>query len=474
VQDPFDNKKPRKRLSLMEIDAYVDTALYKTRGAVASFFIGYYRFMQKFRTRGFKKILVDITDEAVTFGTGGLVLALALALPAFKEVKQDWRAKSEYAVTVLDRYGNEIGKRGVLQNDSVPLDDLPDQLIKAALATEDRRFFTHFGIDIGGTFRAMIANARAQGVVQGGSSITQQLAKNLFLSNERTLARKVKEAYLALWLEFNLTKREILKLYLDRAYMGGGAFGVVAASEFYFGKDVRDLTLAEAAMLAGLFKAPTKYAPHIDLASARQRANEVLSNMVEAGFLTEGQVIAARRNPAEPVDRATENAPDFFLDWVFEEAKRLAPKSNRVLVVRSSLDPRIQKAAEQAIESNLRQHSRSYDVEQAAAVIMDVDGTVRAMVGGRDYGASQFNRATDALRQPGSSFKPFVYATALMNGFTANTVIPDAPLSIGNWSPRNYNRSYAGPVTLKTALTRSINTIPVRLAFHSPCQRPIF
>ncbi len=190
-----------------------------------------------------------------------------------------------------------------------PLEDLPKYLIQAVLATEDRRFFDHFGIDLIGTLRALTVNARADTVVQGGSSITQQLAKNLFLSNERTLERKIKEAYLALWLEFHLPKREILQLYLDRAYMGGGTFGMQAASQFYFGKSVRDVTLAEAAMLAGLFKAPTKYAPHVNLPAARARANDVLNNMVDAGYLTEGQIYAAQRNPATPVDAQSGGEP---------------------------------------------------------------------------------------------------------------------------------------------------------------------
>ncbi|MCB1508608.1 MAG: transglycosylase domain-containing protein, partial [Hyphomicrobiaceae bacterium] len=421
--------------------------------------------MDRFRPRGAWKWAVEILDEMATWGVAGSVLMLTLALPAFEEVRGDWLAQDEIAVTILDRYGTEIGRRGILQNDSVPLDEMPPYLIQAALATEDRRFYSHFGIDIAGTFRALLANARAQGVVQGGSSITQQLAKNLFLSNERTLERKIKEAFLALWLEVNLTKDEILKLYLDRAYMGGGAFGVVAASEFYFGKDVRELTLAEAAMLAGLFKAPTAYAPHVDLAAARARAAEVLGNMVEADFLTEGQVLAALRNPAVPIPRAQAGtAPDFFLDYIYDEVVRLVPPGQTTVVVTTTLEPRIQAAAQGAIETNLREFGPANGVRQAATVVLSPDGAVRGMVGGRDYGASQFNRAVYALRQPGSSFKPFVYTTALMNGYTPRSVVPDAPITIGNWSPRNYSRGYSGPVTLLTALTRSINTVPVRLA----------
>ncbi|MEH0071934.1 transglycosylase domain-containing protein [Pannonibacter sp. Pt2-lr] len=222
------------------------------------------------------------------------------------------------------------------------------------------------------------------------------------------MERKIKEAFLAFWLEANLSKREILKLYLDRAYMGGGVFGVTAASEFYFRKNVRELTLAEAAMLAGLYKAPTKYAPHINLPAARARANEVLSNMVQAGFMTEGQVIGARRNPAVAVDRSQDQAPDFYLDWAFNEVKRLARRHpalarDRIVTVRTTLDPALQREAEQSVDAIMRQFSEERRAREAAIVALVPDGAVRAMVGGRDYGASQFNRAVDALRQPGSS-----------------------------------------------------------------------
>src|SRR5262249_3823321 len=260
------------------------------------------------------------------------------------------------------------------------------------------------------------------GVVQGGSTITQQLAKNLFLSNERTIERKINEAFLALWLEAHLSKNEILKLYLDRAYLGGGAFGVDAAAEYYFGKSVRDVTFPEAAMLAGLFKAPTRFSPSVNLPAARARANVVLDNLVDAGFMTEGQVFGARRNPATPIDRRDTGAPNYYLDYAFDEMRKLVdklppPVTERAFVVRTALDPGRQHAAEVAVENSIREYGRSYHASQAAVVVADLDGGVRAIVGGRDYGASQFNRATDAMRQPGSSFKPYVYATALMHGF---------------------------------------------------------
>src|SRR5437868_1385084 len=426
--------------------------------------------MDRFHVSGWRRLSVEFLSETATLGTGGLILLLALAIPAFNETSDDdWLKKSELAVTFLDRYGNEIGSRGIRHNDSIPLEEYPDHLIKAVLATEDRRFYEHFGIDIPGTARAVTANARAGGVVQGGSSISQQLAKNLFLSNERTLERKIKEAFLAFWLEARLSKNEILKLYLDRAYMGGGAFGIDAAAQYYFGKSARDVTISEGAMLAGLFKAPSRFSPHVNLPAARARANVVLDNLVEAGFMTEGQVFGARRNPATPVDRRDEHSPNYYLDWAFDEMKKLVdtfPKSmsERAFVVRTAIDINVQRAMESAIETSLRQYGHEYHASQAASVLIDLDGGVRAMVGGRDYGQSQFNRAVDALRQPGSSFKPYVYATALANGFKPTSIVVDAPICIGNWCPHNYSGGYAGSMTLTQALTRSINTIAVRLS----------
>lgn len=450
---------------LLAIDAWIDSSLYEGGLRLREFWEGLTIFSRRFRVSGWRRGLNELLSETFTLGAAGSVVMLALALPSFEETAGNWRQQDDFAVTFLDRHGNEIGQRGIIQRDSVPVDEMPDHVVKAVLATEDRRFFEHYGIDFLGLVRAMSENVRANSVVQGGSSITQQLAKNLFLTNERTVERKIKEAFLAVWLEMNLSKKEILQLYLDRAYMGGGTFGIAAAADFYFSKQIKDLNLAEAAMLAGLFKAPTKYAPHINLPAARARANVVLTALVESGFMTEGQVLSARIHPADIVDRGNRKSPDYFLDWAFEEAKRIAAKSDiQSMVARTTLDMNLQRAAEESLEFHLRQYGKEYGVTEGAIVMMETGGAVRAIVGGRDYGESQFNRATKALRQAGSSFKPYVYATAMEHGFTPDSVVSDRPISWGAWSPKNYSRGYSGRLTLTTALVKSVNTVPVRLA----------
>ncbi|WP_332692151.1 transglycosylase domain-containing protein [Bosea sp. (in: a-proteobacteria)] len=459
----------RLKRSALAADSWLDDSLYAAGRRAGEFYERIRSVTDRLTVSGPKRLATELVSEGLNVGIAGAIVMLLLAIPAFQEGREDALKNQVFAVTFLDRYGSEIGHRGARHDDSLKLEELPDHLIKAVLATEDRRFYDHFGIDVFGTFRALTVNARASGVVQGGSSITQQLAKNLFLSNERSLDRKIKEAFLSIWLEYRLTKNEILKLYLDRAYMGGGTFGVAAAADYYFGKSAKDVTVAEAAMLAGLFKAPTKFAPHVNLPAARARANDVLGAMVDAGFMTAGQIDSARRNPAKPIDRRRDSSPDYYLDWAFDEVRKLADDGKigpeRVLTVKTPHDPAIQKRADEAVESILRQHGQAYRARQAATVIMDPDGAVRAIVGGRDYGASQFNRATSSLRQPGSSFKPYVYAAAMSAGlYKPTTIVTDRPVCIGNWCPNNYGRSYSGSMPLTVALAKSINTIPVQMS----------
>ena len=434
--------------------------------------------MARFRLTGWRRVANELASEALTLGLGGIVLMYMLAIPAFKEIdEKNWLAMDQFSVTFQDKNGNVIGKRGINLNNAVPLEEIPDVMIKATLATEDRRFFEHIGVDFLGTFRALVENIRANDVVQGGSTLTQQLAKNLFLSPERSIVRKLKEVYLSFWLESRLTKRQILKLYLDRAYMGGGAFGVEAASQFYFGKSVRDITMAEAALMAGLYKAPTKYAPHVNLPRSRARANEVLSNLVEAGYYSAGQVYNARLNPAQPVDNRDADSPDWFLDFAYEEIqKKIKDKRDFVLTARTTIDVPLQQAAEQAVGSQLssstsrrstrRKRRRRSSEITAALVSMERDGAVRAIVGGLDYGASQFNRATHAKRQPGSSFKVYVYAKALESGYTSRSTLRDSGVRCGRWSPRNYNGSYGSGsrISMTDALRRSLNTTAVAMS----------
>ena len=459
---------PRDQIDWHALDSLIDWSIYTGWQTVVDKWKDLASWSQRFRLTGGRKAANELASEGLNLGIAGLLVMLTLMLPAIAEIEgEGWKDTGQFSVTFLDRYGNEIGRRGILHSDAVPLDEIPDTLIKATLSTEDRRFFEHFGIDVLGTFRALIENVRANEVVQGGSSLTQQLAKNLFLNSERSLQRKIKEAFLSIWLEVRLTKREILKLYLDRAYMGGGAFGVEAAAQFYFGKSVRDISLAEAAMMAGLYKAPTTYAPHVNLARSRARANEVLSNLVEAGFMTEAQVYGARANPATPITQIATNSPDYFLDWAFEEVQRIARGKNEfVLTARTTIDQRLQAAADTATIDLLKENRRPYGVDQVALVGMELDGAVRALVGGKDYGQSQFNRATAARRQPGSSFKPYVYLTAVQEGYRPNSRVVDGYVACGRWSPKNYSGGYRGRMTMATALARSSNTVAVKLSLE--------
>jgi penicillin-binding protein 1A len=412
--------------------------------------------------------VIDIVDDMATFGTAFAFLLLAYALPPFAGTGDWWNRGREYAVTFTDSNGEIIGQRGIRQDDAIPLDEIPPNLIKAVLATEDARFFEHFGVDVFGTMRAIVRNARADGVKQGGSSITQQVAKNLFLSPERTMRRKVHEAFLSLWIEARLSKEEILKLYLDRSYLGGGSYGVEAASQFYFGKSVRDINLVEAATLAGLFKAPTSYAPHANLEASRARTNVVLYRMLDAGFITQGEMLQARRVTPTIIAKRGGSAPDWFLDWAYEdtlvvlEQQRLT--SEYVIEIKTTIDRQLQEDSQKVINEFIALEGTLGKFSQGASVTMAPDGAVRAIIGGRDYDDSQFNRATSAKRQTGSAFKPFVYLAALLEGFKPDDFIVDGPVSVGGWAPKNYRGAWNGKTTLTNALANSFNSVPVKLS----------
>ncbi|MGB7204686.1 MAG: PBP1A family penicillin-binding protein [Anderseniella sp.] len=451
----------------MGLDGVISSTAFEIYDGLRRWWIAYSNWLLRFRITGIKRIIVDLLDDVATFGTVFALGIIAIALPTLKETDDIWNSGRRYAVTFTDSNGEIIGRRGVLQDDAIPLEEIPPHLVKAVLATEDIRFFQHFGVDVLGTARAMVANAKAQDVVQGGSTLTQQLAKNLFLSPERSLRRKVHEAFLALWIEARLSKAEILKMYLDRTYLGGGTYGMEAASQYYFGKSVRDVNLPEAAILAGLFKAPSSYAPHVNPEAAKNRSNVVLGRMLDVGYITQGELLEASRNTPQIIRHETTSNPDYFLDWAYKETLQLIDEykltDDYVVEVKTTIDLAMQKAAKEEITTTLTNEGPRYNATQAALVSMTPSGAVKAIIGGRDYEESQFNRATDALRQPGSSFKPFVYLAALLSGMKPETAIVDGPITIGNWSPKNYSNRYAGRTNLITALAKSYNTVPVRI-----------
>lgn len=392
----------------------------------------------------------------------GLFLFLAPALPDTRDLRQ---MRKSPGITVVAADGSILLRRGAFNGVFLPLSALPPHMAQAVIATEDRRFYQHFGMDVVGFGRALWANIRAGRVVQGGSTITQQLAKNLYLTPERTIVRKLRELMLAIWLESRLTKDQILASYLNRVYLGDGTYGVEAASRKYFGKSARNVSLPEAAILAGLLKAPSRYAPTKDLKRSRARAAQVLQNMVEAGYLSPQAAARARRRPAGTVkSRKGPNRSRYFVDWVLDRLPDWASHAKDDLIVFTTLDPKLQRMAEAAVGKALRRYGKGRKVEQAALVSFDTDGAVKAMVGGRSYAKSQFNRAVQARRQPGSAFKPFVYLTALENGMSPASRMTDSPVSINGWKPQNHGGGYRGEVTLKRALADSINTVAVKLS----------
>ena len=449
-------------------DSYVSSALFEFWDFIRRISSAYSAFLHRyFRISGPKRILIDLTDDFFTFGVVALFGLLAYALPPFSGTGDIWNRGREYAITFTNSSGEIIGRRGIRQDDAIPLDEVPPVLIKAVLATEDARFYDHFGVDVIGTLRAMVHNAKGGGSKQGGSSITQQVAKNLFLSPERTIRRKVNEAFLSLWIEARLSKQEILKLYLDRSYLGGGNYGVEAASQFYFGKSVRDINLSESAVLAGLFKAPTSYAPHSNPEASRARSNVVLYRMLDAGFINQGELLQAKREPAQIVHQDELASPNWFLDWAYQDTLDVMQKQglmgNYVVEVKTTIDTRLQDASQLIINDVIDTLGPDRNFSQAASITMSPDGAVRAIIGGRDYGDSQFNRATSGKRQVGSAFKPFVYLTALEHGYTRDSIVVDGPVCVINWCVHNFEPDFRGRVPLWQALTHSINTIAVKL-----------
>jgi penicillin-binding protein 1A len=367
---------------------------------------------------------------------------------------------------ILARDGSLLAEHGK-SHPYIPIDLLPPHVVQAVIAIEDRRFYEHSGIDFMGMARAAFANLRAGRYVQGGSTITQQLAKNLYLSPQRTLMRKVDELLLAVWLELRLEKRDILELYLNHAYFGGGAFGIETAAQRHFGKSARALSVVEGAIIAGLLKAPSRYSPSTDPAAARTRGRVVLQAMHEAGFLSEAELAKALTQPVRfesPTISGAIDGTEYATEFILERMPLLLSGHSGTLVVETSLDKDLQKLAQRRLSHMLARDGKKLNASQGAVVVLDVGGGIRALVGGVNYSDSQYNRATRALRQPGSTFKPFVYLAALEKGMRPESIVQDLPLSIGGWTPRNVNGQYRGEVTLREALAKSINTVAVRLA----------
>jgi penicillin-binding protein 1A len=370
-------------------------------------------------------------------------------------------------IAILDENGILLANRGDTGGAAVRIADLPPYLPNAFIAIEDRRFYTHWGVDPYAVVRALFRNVSSGATVQGGSTLTQQLAKNLFLTQERTFSRKIQEAILALWLEHRYSKNQILELYLNRVYFGSGAYGVEAAAQKYFGHAARNVTLPEAAVLAGLMKAPARLAPNRNPAGASERAQHVIGAMLEDGLIREAMARLALAHPAQAIRDQNTSSVNYAADFVMDTLDDTIGAIEEDIAVSTTLNISLQSAAEKVLGQDLDRKGAAFGVSQGALIALDPDGAIKALVGGRDYAESQFNRAVAAKRQPGSAFKPFVYLAALEGGLTPDSVREDAPINVKGWQPENYSRGYFGPVTLTKALSLSLNTVAVRLGLEA-------
>lgn len=382
-----------------------------------------------------------------------------LTLPNIEEAVSRTRQPS---TTIIAENGNEIRSFGTVYSEVIHADELPKYVIDAIISTEDRRFFSHFGFDAISFTRAMIANLFAGRYVQGGSTITQQVAKNLFLTPKKNIKRKTQELLLAFWLEHKFSKEQILTLYLNRVYLGTGTYGIEAASQKYFEKSSRDLNVMEAAIIAGMLKAPSRYNPAASQQRAVERARVVLKNMVNNRVLTKEESEKALRLPIGPDKSYKVEDGNYFADWVYNDVNDYIGERDKDIYVSTTLDQNLQETASKILRDTLKANANR-KVSQGAIVVLGMDGAVKAMVGGANYNQSQFNRATQALRQPGSAFKPFIYLTALQEGWKPDEMIFDTPLSVGSWKPSNADKKYYGEVTLTFALSRSLNLATVNL-----------
>ena len=366
------------------------------------------------------------------------------------------------SITFLDKQGRIIASYGDIYGQTIQYKNLPKNLINAVIVTEDKSFFSHFGVDPRGIARAVYVNLKAGKIVQGGSTITQQLAKNLFLTPERSFTRKLHELILSFWLEMRFSKEQILSIYLNRVYLGSGTYGVQAASEKYFNKKVEELNLYECALIASLLKAPSRYNPIANQKLSRVRTSKVLENMAKNKLISLKSVSDAKLSNKK-YDKFT-SAPKstrYFVDWLLPRVKLYLGEINEDLIVRTTLDVKLQGIAEESV-NNVTEKFKSAD--QSALVTLGMNGGVLAMIGGRDYGDSQFNRVTQAQRQPGSAFKIFVYLAGILSGYSPSDLIVDSEIDINGWSPQNYKKEYKGEVSLNEAFSKSINTVAVKLS----------
>ena len=389
----------------------------------------------------------------------GVLAWYAYDLPELGEIEQLTRRPN---ITLLAADGSRLASFGDRFGATRALHELPPHLPRAVIAVEDRRFYDHGGVDFRGLLRAVFVNIRDLRLSQGGSTLTQQLAKNLFLTSARTFKRKIQEVMLAVWLEQRFTKDQILTIYLNRVYLGAGTYGVDAASRHYFGKPATEATLYESALLAGLLKAPSRLDPTRNPDGADQRAVLVLQTMIETGFITQAEATAAQASK-RPVRATAGNPAPYFADWILAQARDFLGGIESDIRVTTTLDPALQRIAREEVSTLLTAQAEPRKAGQAALVSLAPDGAVRALVGGRDYGDSQFNRATQALRQPGSAFKTFVYLAGLEAGMSPDSQVTDAPVRMGQWQPKNYNGRYYGEVTLRESFARSMNSVAVRV-----------
>lgn len=390
-----------------------------------------------------------------------LTTYLCYDLPDITDVKP---LESKPSITIVANDGAVIARFGGMKGSNMQVKDLPKTVAQAVMAVEDRRFYNHFGIDIFGLARAMAANVAAGQWVQGGSTITQQLAKNLFLTPEKTLRRKAQEAIMAVYIDYKFSKDDILSAYLNRVYFGAGAYGIDAAARTYFGKSARDLNLWESAVLAGLLKAPSRFSPATNPKLSRERAETVLAAMVDAGYITEKKQKQELKNVQTRLAKnSSGDLARYFADWVLSQLDSYILESPQDIIVKTTFSPRLQVLAEKQQKDIFARMKPTDKISQVALVTLSKDGAVRAMIGGTDYAASQFNRATQALRQPGSAFKPFVYLAALEAGFEPDTTILDEKFKSGSYRPDNYDGRYYGEVTLTQALAHSLNAATIRL-----------